>query len=351
MRIDDIRPYERNARHNEKAIPVVAESIRQFGLKGQIVLESRDNPVIVAGHTRWAACKELGWTEIPDERIDYCDGMTEEEIKAYRLADNRTGEIATWNATLLQHEIKSLGDLDMSKFKFDFKGKQKPHGAARFQTDDYYNLGICGDIDCNRNGMPELDPTDRIPDRLLGFNYAKSSDDHGAGIHFFIDDYQFERVWNSPERYIDVLSRFDCVLTPDFSLYMDMPLPMKRWNVYRSRVLGMFWQRNGLTVIPTLQWAERKTFSFCFDGLPENSVVAVSTVGVKNDKGAVKVWHAGMREAMKRLEPSHVLLYGGDIGFDFDCEVTEYSNNVTDRMSNGQQRTGKRDLQGSEIFE
>lgn len=70
MLIDDIIPYERNARHNERAIPVVAESIREFGLRGQIVLESPERPVIVAGHTRVAACKSLGWTEIPDENID-----------------------------------------------------------------------------------------------------------------------------------------------------------------------------------------------------------------------------------------------------------------------------------------
>ena len=60
MRIDEIRPYERNARHNERAIPKVAESIKAFGLRGTIGLESRDNPVIVFGHTRVAACKSLG---------------------------------------------------------------------------------------------------------------------------------------------------------------------------------------------------------------------------------------------------------------------------------------------------
>lgn len=116
MLIDEIIPYEKNARHNEKAIPVVADSISEFGLRGQIVLESRDNPVIVTGHTRVAACKSLGWTEIPDENIAYCDGLTEEQIKAYRIADNKTGEVATWNKTLLQHEIKSIKKLDMSKF-------------------------------------------------------------------------------------------------------------------------------------------------------------------------------------------------------------------------------------------
>ena len=102
MLISDIKPYERNARHNDKAIPKVAESIRKFGLRGSIVLESRDNPVIVCGHTRVAAMKSLGWTEIPDDHIEYCDGLTQDEIDAFRLIDNKTGEIATWNVALLK---------------------------------------------------------------------------------------------------------------------------------------------------------------------------------------------------------------------------------------------------------
>ena len=68
MQIDKIIPYARNARHNEKAIPAVAESIKEFGLRGTIGLESKENPVIVFGHTRVAALKSLGWKEIPDEK-------------------------------------------------------------------------------------------------------------------------------------------------------------------------------------------------------------------------------------------------------------------------------------------
>lgn len=111
MDINEIIPYARNARHNKKAIPAVADSIRQFGLRGQIVLESRENPVIVTGHTRVEACKSLGWKEIPDENIAYCDGLTEDEIKAYRIADNKTGEISTWNISMLKSEVKSIGKL------------------------------------------------------------------------------------------------------------------------------------------------------------------------------------------------------------------------------------------------
>lgn len=111
-------------------------------------------------------------------------------------------------------------------------------------------------------------------------------------------------MWQRPERYLDVLRGYDCVLTPDSSLYMDMPDPMQEWNRYRSAALGRYWAENGLAVIPTLSWAQPSSYRFCFKGIPKHSTVATSTVGVARDKDAQKVWHDGMREAMKRLEPS-----------------------------------------------
>lgn len=81
-----------------------------------------------------------------------------------------------------------------------------------------------------------------------------------------------------------MFSKFDCVLTPDFSLYTDMPKAMMIWNTYRSRLLGWFWQQEGLTVIPTVSWADEDSFNFAFDGLPLNATLAVSTVGVKRAK-------------------------------------------------------------------
>lgn len=328
MLISDIVPYPDNARNNEKAIPVVAESIREFGLRGTIGLESPDNPVIVWGHTRVAACKSLGWEEIPDEKIEYCTDLTAEQVKAFRLADNRTGEVATWNKALLKKEMRSIKDLDMSRFKFDFKSRNLPYGAERLKTDRAYNLGLVNVSHCDELGMPHIEPIDHAPKTLMGFNYCKSAEDFSFGVHFFIDDYQFERLWNQPEKYLDLLRKFDCVLTPDFSCYMDMPLPMQQWNEYRRRALGNWWQRNGLKVVPTLSWSVPESYGFAFGGL-HGGTVAVSTVGVKKDMGAQKVWRDGMAEAMRRIKPKRVLLYGGNIGFDFGkAKVIEYSPNT-----------------------
>ena len=172
-----------------------------------------------------------------------------------------------------------------------------------------------------------------MPSGLMGFNYALTSGDYSKGIHFYVDDYQFERIWNDPHKYIEILRPYDCVLTPDFSLYMDMPMSMKIWNVFRSRLIGQMMQDEGLTVIPTVSWAEPETFDFCFDGLPEGGVLSISTVGVKQNAHAFDIWKAGTAELIKRKKPSALLVYGGAVDFDYgDTKVFYFQNEVTERM-------------------
>lgn len=333
MKINDIIPYARNARNNEKAIPVVADSIKEFGLRGQIVLESQEKPVIVTGHTRVAACKLLGWDEIPDENIAYCDGLTEEQIKAYRIADNKTAEVSRWNIKLLQSEMKSIGKIDMSKFGLDFKSKTLSYGAERLRTDNAYHLDLVNRFSCNAQGYPTLKAVMAKPKDMLAFHYAKTAPDDIKAqtcIHFFEDDYQFERLWSRPKEYIALLKQFHSVLTPDFSLYMDMPEPMQAWNRYRSQTLGYFWQKEGIKVIPTLSWAQPETYKFCFEGIPKGSTVAVSTVGIKKNKAFIETFCDGMQAALRIVKPKRVLLYGGNVGFNFGkVQVVEYQNTTT----------------------
>lgn len=178
--------------------------------------------------------------------------------------------------------------------------------------------------------MPVIQNNGYIPQDLIGFNYAKTSEDKNCGIHFFIDDYQFERVWNNPDKYLPILYDYDCILSPDFSLYLDMPMPMKIWNIYRSRQIGAYYQSKGITVIPTISWAEPETFSFCFKGIPEGSIVAVSTIGVKRDDNALKIWTDGMREMIEQIKPSTILVYGGKLEFDYgNINVIYFDNKVT----------------------
>jgi len=112
VRIDEIRPYDKNPRKNDTAVQAVANSIKQFGFRQPIVVDKHG--VIIVGHTRYKAAKLLGMTEVP---VVYAD-MKPSDAKAYRLADNKTGELAEWDAAKLEEELSQCL-LDMEEFGFD----------------------------------------------------------------------------------------------------------------------------------------------------------------------------------------------------------------------------------------
>ena len=161
--------------------------------------------------------------------------------------------------------------------------------------------------------MPVIHPEniDVSDTHLIGFNYAmteKSPDD--KILHFFLDDYQFERVWNNPDAYLGVLSRFKAVTSPDFSLYVDFPTVLQHYNNYRRQWCGAYWQEHGIKVIPTVRWADESSYDWCFDGIPKHSLVCISTVGGFKEKIVAERWMKGYRKAIEVLEPSHILFFG-----------------------------------------
>lgn len=333
--VDELHAYENNPRINDSAVDMVANSISEFGFKVPMVIDNHN--VIVTGHTRLKACKKLGIKKVP---CIIADDLSEEQIKAFRLADNKVSEKADWDYELLDIELEDI-DLDMEAFGFEFEIEEDSdrfYGDERLRSDDSYNLS---EIDVERTAgfyqIPIIKRSDYIPKDMIGFNYVMSAteSEFDKCVHYYIDDYQFERIWNQPSRYIDKLKQFDCVLTPDFSLYLDMPIAMKIWNVFRSRAIGQMCQDEGIVVIPTVCWAERDTFEFCFDGIETGSTVSISTVGVKQSDEALRIWTDGCKEMIKRIKPIRILLYGGMVDFDFgDIEIVEYSNSVTERMHN-----------------
>lgn len=201
----------------------------------------------------------------------------------------------------------------------------------RNRTNNIYNLEIYDEFNTyGKYQMPIISNDNYIPDDLIGFNYAKTSKEKKAGIHFYLDDYQFERIWKCPSDYIDMLKNYECILSPDFSLYLDMPIAMKIWNIFRSRLIGQYYQSLGIKVIPTISWAEEETYEFCFDGIPKGSIVSVSTVGVKRDIEATSLWKQGMDAMIERIKPSAILVYGSPIDYDYKgIKVVYYTNKTS----------------------
>lgn len=112
-RLEELREYENNPRNNDGAVDAVAESIKQFGFKVPIVIDT--DGVIIAGHTRRKAAEKLGLEVVP---CIVADDLTPEQIKAFRLADNKTSELAGWDFEKLEAELAELAEIDMSAFGF-----------------------------------------------------------------------------------------------------------------------------------------------------------------------------------------------------------------------------------------
>lgn len=145
----------------------------------------------------------------------------------------------------------------------------------------------------------------------IGFNYAgKSIDRQQKGVHFFLDDYQFIRLWTNVDRYIPMLQEFAYVMTPDFSLYTDYPAALQIYNHYRKHWLGAYWQKYGVKVIPTICWSDESSFEWCFDGEPTHSTVAISSVGTQGSSEKKQKFLEGYNEMMRRLEPTQIIFYG-----------------------------------------
>lgn len=159
--------------------------------------------------------------------------------------------------------------------------------------------------------IPQIEATHFESCEFIGFNYAaQAKKREEKGIHFFLDDYQFERLWKIPDRYLSMLYDFKYVMTPDFSTYTDFPKIIQIYNHYRKHWIGAYLQENGIDVIPTISWSTPDSYEWCFDGEPEGGTVAVSSVGTQKNKKTKELFILGYKEMVRRLQPETIIFYG-----------------------------------------
>lgn len=127
------------------------------------------------------------------------------------------------------------------------------------------------------------------------------------GVHFFVDDYRFEGIYRQPERSLARYSQYAFLLTPDFSLYADMDLWRQIESVAKNRWVGAYWQSKGLTVVPTISWSGARSYEFCFDGVEQNAIVAVSTLGCRRSKLS---FLRGYEAMLNKLNPQTIICFG-----------------------------------------
>ena len=189
---------------------------------------------------------------------------------------------------------------------------------------------------------PELQPTNIIPDKVIGFNEKNSVKDlSNYYLDHFIDDYHFESVWGNCDKYLEKYRQFKGVITTDFSVYRDMPLWVRKYNVGRNRTIAYHLQKNGINVIPVASWAYLEDFDWCLDGLPKESSVAISTNGCMSNFISKNVFLDGVDELQRILHPSNLIIAGGPLPeLDKKCDNIRYYKNFSQRL-NERRRHGK----------
>lgn len=158
--------------------------------------------------------------------------------------------------------------------------------------------------------VPCLKPEFQKPNKLIAFSKAIRSTDYDAWVHFYEDDAEFERIWNRPNTYLPILKKFRGIISPDFSVYRDMPLVMQQWNIYRSRAIGHWLQENSIPVIPNVRYGDERTFEISCAGINKHGIIAIGSHGCIKLLDDRKYFVNGLSYVINKLEPTTIVIYG-----------------------------------------
>ena len=157
-----------------------------------------------------------------------------------------------------------------------------------------------------------------IPKDTIPFSIRKQSKDKSEFIVFYEHDIKFADILTATDNYLDELRLFPGVISPDCSLYRDMPLTLQIANTYMNRAIGHYLQSHGLYVIPNVRWGDERTYTTCvlpekiaFVGLPKHSIVSIGTYGCIQSRENKHYFKEGLRAMLEELKPEIVLVYGG----------------------------------------
>ena len=158
--------------------------------------------------------------------------------------------------------------------------------------------------------IPCIAPETSLPQRMIPFSKAISSTDYDQWVHFYEDDVNFERIWNNPRKYLPILKKFDGVISPDFSVYRDMPLVMQQWNIYRGHAIGHWLQEHSIPLIANVRWGDERTYKLSCAGVATEGTIAVGSHGCIKLAKEREYFSAGLAYVIKTLKPKVIIVYG-----------------------------------------
>ena len=188
----------------------------------------------------------------------------------------------------------------------------------------YQNINVTAELNLvGENELPQVSAyVGEIPEILTPYTMKDIGYTYGA-IHFFIDDYRFTGMflWGNLAHFTKQVSRYRMVIAPDFSLYLDQSRTLNLFQFYQHRVVTAYWQQQGLNVIPSVSWGNADSFKYCFDGLPQNSVLALGGLGNAHHQSMIELWQYGVHQTIERLQPKALIIYGAPKQLDLPVET------------------------------
>jgi len=351
---DEIKPHPKNPNtHPPKQIALLARMMRRVGMRSPITV-SKLSGYVVRGHGRLEACKALGMAEVP---VDFQDYESESEEMADLMADNRIPELAELDAAKAWANLGDIaGDFkleDLGFMKSEFKDVNL-QAMLEAPLDDALAQAIAPPKEAavtkttwqpvalpstNKWGIPDM-RLDMIPSDFevsgircnredeikpgMMFLWGSNAfpEDCKQGVcAFYVDDFRFERICRHHEDTVSaaetIMARnFAAAVSPNWSLWRNMPLAVMVYRTYCVRYVARYWQEMGLKVIPDINWADERSYDFCFDGIPKDSPVAsiqcrTTNTGSPQFAESKKYFLRGLKVALERIAPKKLLIYGG----------------------------------------
>ena len=311
-------------KYRPEQIKKLKESIRKNGFTTPMFIweTPKGEMILLDGFHRIIAFKELESIDgvfIP-EKVPalFVDCKDKKDAKKVLLILNshyaEIQEDALWEFVSDLNLDELVAEIDIPNIDMTATGEEKAgRDEAFIEKVDYENLKKAYFESSNRYGIPDIKKQSIDISDVVGFNYVLNKGEREKTVHFFIDDYQFVRLWYRPDDYIEKIRKFNGMFSPDFSLYLDFPISLQIYNTYRNRWIARYFQENGIPVIPTVGWSDERSFDFCFLGIPKGSDVAVGTVGVVTREESRKMFITGYNEMIKQIEPRTVYIYGSPI--------------------------------------
>lgn len=202
-----------------------------------------------------------------------------------------------------------------------------PNGAKKGCRDSYHAFLVENAVYDGPDEMPCIKSSDNLPERVISFTKALKSQDYNQWIHFYEHDCKIECIWNNPRKYLPIIKRFKGIISPDFSVYYDMPLAMQKWNIYRGRALSNWFGQNGVEVIPNLRWGDSRTYEITCCGIEKDKTIAVGTHGcIKSNSDKIN-FIDGLDYTIQKLTPKNIVVYGR-IPEKLFCIARMYNTNI-----------------------